>query len=440
MKLIFVLTLQLIYAYGGLLEEAIMLSEKGDLTGALEYFKMDHSLKNSVTSHMNIGVCLMRLNKLKEAEHAFLEAEKKATSFTEKNYVTQNLDVLESHFAFRRGESIEGVSYRRRTNWGNSYDPILEPNVLTEKPFIPQRPSVEEGLPFLRYTSVEDVNNRSIPFVITSALDTWKFPEKLDNGGWVDVLTYNFGDEVADYYPNNMIQSKGVYLYKVSAAVDDFQQASVDSPKYLHLQLTPKMWTMLEDSNLIDSRRHEWLSNDEWWKTCLSEEQAEEWHIKTHWKIMIVGSKGAGMFNHSDSLLTSSWHAHLAGQKWWYVCSENVCYEGVMNTGDILYYPPTWYHETRNLHTPTITVTDTVMDYSNAMGILTKMMNECSKSELNFDVSSKLCDSMNCVVNYFNITPPTFPWRNIASAEMIKKRESIMPYHNNYDGRNYISV
>ena len=38
------------------------------------------------------------------------------------------------------------------------------------------------------------------------------------------------------------------------------------------------------------------------------------------------------MFNHSDSLLTASWHAHLMGEKWWYVCGylldgSQQCYE-----------------------------------------------------------------------------------------------------------------
>lgn len=41
------------------------------------------------------------------------------------------------------------------------------------------------------------------------------------------------------------------------------------------------------------------------------------YHLKTHWKIILAGTRGAGMFNHSDSLLTSSWHAHLMGEKWW---------------------------------------------------------------------------------------------------------------------------
>jgi hypothetical protein len=41
------------------------------------------------------------------------------------------------------------------------------------------------------------------------------------------------------------------------------------------------------------------------------EQLMNEYHIKTHWQIYIIGSRGSGMFNHSDSLLTSSWHAHL---------------------------------------------------------------------------------------------------------------------------------
>ena len=52
---------------------------------------------------------------------------------------------------------------------------------------------------------------------------------------------------------------------------------------------------------------------------CARSAIAEEYHLKTHWKIILVGARGAGMFNHSDSLLTSSWHAHLMGSKWWCV-------------------------------------------------------------------------------------------------------------------------
>jgi hypothetical protein len=47
------------------------------------------------------------------------------------------------------------------------------------------------------------------------------------------------------------------------------------------------------------------------------------------------------MRNHSDSLMTASWHATLAGRKWWYVCSprgDGECYETVAPRGGIVIY------------------------------------------------------------------------------------------------------
>ena len=49
------------------------------------------------------------------------------------------------------------------------------------------------------------------------------------------------------------------------------------------------------------------------------------------------------MFNHSDSLLTSSWHGHIEGRKWWYVCSppyakKQQCWESILLPGEILFY------------------------------------------------------------------------------------------------------
>ena len=67
-------------------------------------------------------------------------------------------------------------------------------------------------------------------------------------------------------------------------------------------------------------------------------------------------ARGAGMFSHSDSLLTSSWHAHLMGSKWWYVCGKltngsQACFEDYLLPGETLYYGHGWHHETQNLET-----------------------------------------------------------------------------------------
>ena len=119
----------------------------------------------------------------------------------------------------------------------------------------------------------------------------------------------------------------------------------------------------------IGFARHWHLRSDAWLEECLGfpdDEVAEEYHLKTHWKIILTGSRGAGMFNHSDSLQTSSWHAHLMGSKWWYVCGtmpsgdRGVCFEDYLVPGETLYYGHGWHHETQNLETPTMTITDTV--------------------------------------------------------------------------------
>merc|ERR1712190_649271 len=138
--------------------------------------------------------------------------------------------------------------------------------------------------------------------------------------------------------------------------------------RYMHLQLTPTMWEQLEAAGHLPADRHSFLINDEWIHECLEsvpngDAISEEWHLKTHWKIILIGTRGAGMFNHSDSLLTSSWHAHVAGRKWWHVCGrgrsgDTVCFEEELKPGDILYYPRSWHHETQCLDSPTITLTD----------------------------------------------------------------------------------
>ena len=85
----------------------------------------------------------------------------------------------------------------------------------------------------------------------------------------------------------------------------------------MHLQLSPAMWGELEDAGQLGKDRHWHLENDGWLEECLGHPGSDvsaEYHLKTHWKILLVGARGAGMFNHSDSLQTSSWHATVAGR------------------------------------------------------------------------------------------------------------------------------
>merc|ERR1712232_739892 len=124
--------------------------------------------------------------------------------------------------------------------------------------------------------------------------------------------------------------------------------------------------------------------------------------------VILAGMPGAGMFEHADSLLTSSWHAHVTGKKWWHVCGRQsadqpeVCFEEVLKPGDILYYPPSWVHVTQCLDAPTITLTDTVIHEGNAEGIFGKTFGECTgNANMGFDFSAKLCDALDVCTDWW---------------------------------------
>ena len=228
------------------------------------------------------------------------------------------------------------------------------------------------------------------PFILTGAMANWTAPTRWRNGR---ALSRWFGKEIVDFYPMNMLRSAGgnnPYLFEFAPALhelkkkvgrgrfgrkeyDDAWEAGNAPGKYLHLQLKEEQWAKLRRNGLgsPDQRLHVWLRTDGWMKRCLpTQALRDEYHIKTHWKIVLIGTPGAGMFNHSDSLLTSSWHAHVQGRKWWYVCGtgdgpgpyegEHRCFEDALEVGEILYYPKDYHHETQNLKMPTMTVTGTV--------------------------------------------------------------------------------
>eukprot|EP01037_Dinobryon_pediforme_P029035 gene29035-32532_t len=106
------------------------------------------------------------------------------------------------------------------------------------------------------------------------------------------------------------------------------------------------------------------------------------------------------MFNHQDTLKTSSWQVQIAGQKKWHICppSENgfmygagdvdffnpnyfkyplarnaTCYQ----PGDFIYYPTDFWHQTLNLDTPTMALTGTLITSSNYELVIAQFRKDC---------------------------------------------------------------
>lgn len=322
--------------------------------------------------------------------------------------------------------------------------------------------------------------SRRRPFILTDAMADWPMMKKWriktkrsKKTGKIKApyLGKLFPRAVTDFYPYNMLKAGShPYLFRFKGGLDQvlnppgqFNDPQGDYTcdegcRYIHLQLTPKMWSDIEESGDLPKDRHFHTKGDHWWmRRCLEDPVVrDEYHIKTHWKIVLIGSQGAGMFNHSDSLQTSSWHAHVQGEKWWYVCGTNEgrgpregqheCFENIMQPGEILYYGKNWHHQTQNLDTPTMTITGTVVTGANFEGIADKLHGECYRSELNFGFSSKLCDSLDKCYSAWHKRFKGKPkpshrwraWRDLASDAEIAKKEKVNPKDNNYDGRNHI--
>jgi hypothetical protein len=336
---------------------------------------------------------------------------------------------------------------------------------------VPVEPGME--LPRIHVRDLDQYEHfleRRDPFILLGAAD-WPIIENAKDGwSWLEELARRWPKAVTDFYPHNMLSHsrQSPYLTRLATAVEELKvdprtqeskfryetQGGALEGRYMHLQLTPAQWLELEKSD-IPVERHVHLENDNWLRKCLGyphEAVAAEYHLKTHWKILLVGARGAGMFNHSDSLQTSSWHLTVTGRKWWYVCgtlsneTSSKCFEGVVQPGEVLYYGRGWSHETQNVDAPTITLTDTAVHQRNYQAMADKLYGECTREVLDFKFSGALCDALDtcygALYELFGGDEPYSiyrPWREVASQELIEKRDAISPEENNYDGRNYIT-
>lgn len=126
---------------------------------------------------------------------------------------------------------------------------------------------------------------------------------------------------------------------------------------------------------------------------------ADEWLAVTHWRMVLLGGPGAGMFNHRDALAAGSWQLQLAGAKAWHLCPPSAspavaaedpltgahhahvgldmlrpgrgrgqagtyalhpravgaagCVLCVVGPGEAIVYPAGWWHQTENVAAPT---------------------------------------------------------------------------------------
>mmetsp|Transcript_10772 Transcript_10772/g.35701 ORF Transcript_10772/g.35701 Transcript_10772/m.35701 type:complete len:547 (-) Transcript_10772:1026-2666(-) len=501
-------------------QEAIKFDERKMYVESQKAFEAAAKFTPSTRTLVNLGVCLMRLasgsrnRAAKEmlyvkAKEAMSKGKAMAASVDDDRLFAENWKALMTNFDIERIPDHDGDRQSDERQRNDDDDEESQPGVCGAPPdrqaasrdferdqLLPLlRPYLEHQrdaplAPELPRVHVEDLDRfpryaeRRDPFVLVGAMKNWSGvsgPSSSEAWGFLEGdLASWFPEAVVDFYPYNMLSKtwRAPFLTRLPRAVAELRvqnggddaatskfryEPHAHKGRYLHLQLTPKMWAALEAKNVIAATRHPHLHNDDWLDDCLSSSKdddddkddnlKEEYHLKTHWKVLLAGARGAGMFNHSDTLQTSSWHAHLAGKKWWYVCGKpsdeatTRCFEAVLEPGDVLYYGAGWMHETQNLATPTVTITDTAVHEQNFRAVTDVLHRECAYDVLDFKFSAALCDGLDACFDtlYSDDEPqktrraPFPPWRSVASPETIAKREATTPTDNNYDGRNFIT-
>lgn len=331
--------------------------------------------------------------------------------------------VLSNLFNLLLGD--ENVGIMRCTNIRSALVHNQVPNLRCGEPF--ERFSIEEML------QRPEFYNYSLPFVMTGSIDGYEPLKDLD---W---LVKMFGDNIADFFPFNEldIENHPLFLFRFKAGVAEFKkmpgegmfgddEVNSNSPnpgKYLQVGLSPMDWSKLP------IYVHVWLRQE--FYTCLNTELMNEFFIKTHWKGILIGQPGAGMFNHYDSLRSSSWHLHVTGRKWWRVCKDDTCFEEILNEGDNLFYPKDYLHQTQCLDMPTITLTSTLLTKENKDALIHELWLECVYSKYGYRFSGKLCDALQMC--YHSLHHPIDNWRDHASSEHVAEKDSPDAWMSHYD-------
>ncbi len=253
-----------------------------------------------------------------------------------------------------------------------------------------------------------------LPFILTGAMSNWN----LTHNWSIDAFNRTFGHIDVYFHPRYVTTGRGAGIrVSFSEAID----ALTNTPEFGYIYWNPYFydWKLFLSnmSSEFKSDFSHWLEDDEWIDQCLMREDYRvEFILRTAWKLVVFGAPGSGMYLHQDTLFTQSWQAHITGRKRWFVCDPQqstylyegtvdafkyefgemkgdwkgvynrqyplfqraVCYDDIAETGDIVYYPPSYWHQTLNLG-PNITLglSGTMLNAVNYYDIAQQLVRDC---------------------------------------------------------------
>jgi hypothetical protein len=230
-----------------------------------------------------------------------------------------------------------------------------------------------------------------------------------------------FANLTADFYPEGMSEA-GVHPYLVpfAAAVAELMEPSGAYPPpkgprggaYLHLNFDFYEWRRYLDALAPWQVPLPLDSPDAWLLGVFGGPLAGDFQIGTHWRMLLLGTEGAGMFAHQDRLKSASYQLQVAGVKTWVLCAPEEsphlsvdfdhfapdyrrfpaaraasCYLDAVEPGDVIFYPADYWHQT--LNTPanpaqlSAAITDTLVDANNYKLVEKGLYEKCAEANTN---------------------------------------------------------
>ena len=291
---------------------------------------------------------------------------------------------------------------------------------------------------------------------------------------WISDLVSNpaFQNSLVDFYPVGMFgHGTGTQPYFLSvpkafkemsapsATYDGFDGSA--SSTYIQWNIGYEDWMEMQQHGPLDFLPTPFKVDFEWIKQCWSTDSERTKFLKDHhWRILLVGVEGAGMFNHKDTLRTASWQAVLSGSKRFHLCSaENDpyiykageldafapdyvrfpqakhldCFLDEIAAGEIMYYPRDYWHQSKNLHRQTMALTGTIVNAWNFDSVTEQMLqtyisqgvmsNKRECDSLRDGHQGKFCEGLQICFDYW-LKKFGEEWLNLTVSQ--EKVEAIM--------------
>mgnify|MGYP003763105027 CR=1 FL=1 len=371
-------------------DQAINAAEQGRLWDSVDMFKRAVSMDPANAEYWtNLGVSQMRASVYHSAETSF----RTAISY-QKTYANahENIRVLQTYLPSKLPYKEPRPSLHRR----RKFKRILASDLYTD----PKYASYAAG---------------EKPFMLIDAMKDAPGLHKWDREYFQDL----FPSAYMDHYPQNMflehIKPRFVPIHEafedLVAAQSNRSKLFKDKPGvYIQWNLDYPSWNLLMSD--LSTLPKIFRADDAWMNKCFRSDQTRsEWQTGTHWRMLLIGSQGAGMFGHRDILQTSSWQVQISGYKRWHVCSPAQdkfmyragdvdafdpdyekypkfkgadCIDDVAGPGDMVFYPKAYWHQTEVWPgpggRPSTAVTGTVIDKNNYKSVQAELVKECAPS------------------------------------------------------------